>query len=418
MLINKNNFVYSQFELYWIFLDLSMNPSPSLIGLFKNQKLIDTMAKHFELYTDEIKEDIVWLCSHLIQEDDVELFDMIVKSKIHTNIVEYCFIDTLNEDVLSRSLSFINVAIKQTIEFRYTQKISYYLKIITIAAGFIYYESSYRIQFACVNIVYEISKLSNASIRKHLINSGIVLKLLKLDKYSLSLKKIKEIQNGNEIEEKKCNNFLHVTNCFLVNLLSEYDNDTAKELIEMDILDYLGTIYQLNERNLQKDVILACSNIAVGDCEDVKALINSPLFQIILQDLEPSDKKIKAEIIFLLGNILSSNKSDIIFSFFSYELLDAFMSFLIDFNSDNKIIAILLKNIDELFMTEIKYKFEEAKNFNFDDGKIKFIDHFIKYNGKELLGLLYQLNLPNEIQNFLESVNNKINNYEYRLGEI
>lgn len=180
----------------------------------------------------------------------------------------------------------------------------------------------------------------------------------------------------------------------------------------MGLLDFISDYYILNSdfTQIRKLIVWICSNFISSDKAHCLALIQSPVFSLIVDSI-PNESKTKVieEILYLIMNILSYNDSEISFSFLNYKLMQS----LIDLYSANAqnwntyMHLFILSVFKSIFKTENNYRLKDNKNYNFDDNDLNFIEYCLRQGFAEFLTGLR--NRQNErVNELIDEIENEI----------
>lgn len=126
----------------------------------------------------------------------------------------------------------------------------------------------------------------------------------------------------------------------------------------------------------KKDVAWCLSNITAGKYEHIIDVINSPIFDKVLEFLRDIDFKVKREALWIVSNCSSCGCQDVTKTLVSVGLLDYFCETLSE-NSNSEILSVCLETLKNIF--SVGDSLSDSQNIN------PYISEFEKLNGYAIL---------------------------------
>lgn len=187
----------------------------------------------------------------------------------------------------------------------------------------------------------------------------------------------------------------------------------------LGLLDFLSNYYHMDAAEIRKLIVWICSNFTILNKFSCMNLVQSPIFHMIINSIAKETKtKVIEEIFYMIMNILTHLDTEISFSFLNYN----FMQNLIELyyaNAENwkSILHIYIINLFKfIFKIENQYRFEEEKNYNFDDNNLNFVEYFLRQGGLDFLSNLRNKQseqVNKQIDELENEINKRLNYHKY-----
>ena len=143
-------------------------------------------------------------------------------------------------------------------------------------------------------------------------------------------------------------------------------------MLNLNLLDYFSIVFNLSKIH-QKNVIWCCANIACSSIKYVKTLIGHPIFEMIMKKIDLVEETIlKEEIAWFLGNIISLFDFELTFKVINFDVLNFLMK-LLNSNLSFPSLVISLRDIHNIFVTEILFKTKQENNSDSNIDSINYL---------------------------------------------
>ena len=117
----------------------------------------------------------------------------------------------------------------------------------------------------------------------------------------------------------------------------------------------------------------------------MKTLIGHPIFEMIMKKIDLVEETIlKEEIAWFLGNIISLFDFELTFKVINFDVLNFLMK-LLNSNLSFPSLVISLRDIHNIFVTEILFKTKQENNSDSNIDSINYLEYFVKHGGEDIL---------------------------------
>jgi len=152
---------------------------------FDQTELLAGMNKHLKYDVDPISDEILWFFKNIIEEAKFDFLKNFIESKLIDSILSYFYKDQIQESILKNLLRVLNNLLEKTVD---KMKLSdhIYNEILKIVTAYIYHKSDTTLKL-CLEILLNMTGSESEDFSNKLLNTGIIIKLLKFEKLLIGL---------------------------------------------------------------------------------------------------------------------------------------------------------------------------------------------------------------------------------------